>query len=125
MGKIDILISPPLAFLVFVVLFTVLYLVAGKFAVSGKKSKEKVSTYACGEDIPGFKFQFGYSIFFVFALFFTIMHVTALVIATLPSISPAVYFGIFYLSAIFLAVLGMMFYEGDDTDFANSEDNRD
>ncbi|MGB9643098.1 MAG: hypothetical protein ACP5JO_02230 [Candidatus Ratteibacteria bacterium] len=111
MNKIDILLSPPLAFVIIVGLLTFLYLMIGKMATSSRKSKEKVSTYACGEDMPGFKFQVGYGLFFIFALFFTIMHVTALVVATLPSVSPAVFFGIFYLATIFLCVLSMVFYD--------------
>ncbi|MCX7705808.1 MAG: hypothetical protein N2115_06075 [bacterium] len=121
MEKIGILISPPIAFLVFIFIFSVLYCVAGRFAASTRKTREKLSTYACGEDIPGFKFQFGYNPFFIFALFFTIMHVAALVIATLPSVSPGVYFGIFYLSVIFLSVIGMMLYDEKQTDQSDSE----
>lgn len=115
MEKIGILISPPVAFLIMVFVFTLSYLLAGKFAASTKKSKEKISTYACGENIPGFKFQFGYNLFFIFALFFTIMHVAVLVIATLPSVSSMLYFGIFYLFAIFLSVISMMFYDEKDS----------
>ena len=45
----------------------------------------KLETYACGEDMPGTKVQFGYRLFFFIALFFTMMHVAALVVATVPS----------------------------------------
>ncbi|HOK80849.1 MAG TPA: hypothetical protein PK354_08360 [bacterium] len=110
MNRINVLLSPPVAFVIIAGLFTCLYIIAGKIAASSQKSKGKVSTYACGEDMPGFKFQIGYGLFFIFALFFTIMHVAALVVATLPAVSPAVFFGIFYLAAIFLSVLSMVFY---------------
>lgn len=115
MGKSNILISPPVAFVVILFVLTLLYIFAGKLSAKGKKSKDKISTYACGEDIPGFKFQFGYELFFVFGLFFTIIHVAVLVIATLPSVSPYIFFGIFYLGAIFLSVIGMMFYQEKDS----------
>ncbi len=126
MEKISVLLSPPVAFTVVLIVLTVFYLVAGKFSPSVRKSREKLSTYACGENIPGFKFQFGYNLFFIFGLFFTIMHVTALVIATLPAVSPAVYFGIFYLAAIFLCVTGMMFYDEKDSEqFSNTRETGD
>ena len=126
MERSGILLSVPVAFVIFVILLACFYIFAGRFSSRFKKSKEKVSTYACGEDIPGIKFQFGYQLFFVFALFFTIMHVTALVIATLPSISPVVYFGIFYLAAIFLSVLSMVVYRDNDTgDNTTGEANND
>ncbi|MCM8764102.1 MAG: hypothetical protein NC830_01890 [Candidatus Omnitrophica bacterium] len=116
MGKTGILISPPMAFLIMVLTLSIFYLWVGKFASRGEKSRDKQSTYACGENLSGFKFQFGYRLFFIFALLFTIMHVAALVIATLPSVSPAAYFGIFYLAAIFLSVVGMVYYDNKDSD---------
>ena len=42
------------------------------------------------------KLQFGYRLFFFIALFFTMMHVAALVIATIPG-GKIVFFGIIYL----------------------------
>ncbi len=122
MKGIDILIAPPVAFLVVVCLLTILYVAAGRISASGRKSKEKFSTYACGEDIPGFKFQFGYDLFFIFGLFFTIIHVTALVVATLPNSLYAL-FGLFYLGAIFLAVSGIISYEEADTALTKEKDD--
>jgi NADH:ubiquinone oxidoreductase subunit 3 (subunit A) len=40
--------------------------------------------YACGEDIPEHKVQVNYGQFFPFAFFFTILHVLALMVATVP-----------------------------------------
>ena len=67
----------------------------------------KLTTYACGEDIPGAKVQFGYRLFFFIALFFTIMHVAALVIATVPS-GKIIFFAIIYLAMIFLSILALI-----------------
>jgi NADH-quinone oxidoreductase subunit A len=103
----DILLSPPLAFVVFLLLFYLLYLLAGRLAPKVKKSGGKLATYACGEDIPGYKIQFGYRLFFFVALFFTMMHVATLVVATLPS-GPLVFLGVFYLGMIFLSVLALI-----------------
>lgn len=111
MEKVDILLCAPIAFVIFLVVLGIFSIVVGKFSPKPAMNKGKVSTYACGEDIPGFKFQFGYSLFFIFALFFTVMHVAALVIATLPAKAPELYFGFFYLAAIFLCVSGLVIYK--------------
>jgi hypothetical protein len=67
----------------------------------------KLTTYACGEDIPGVKIQFGYRLFFFVALFFTMMHVAVLVIATVPS-GKIGFFAVFYLLMIFLSVMALV-----------------
>jgi hypothetical protein len=41
--------------------------------------------YACGEDLPSHRMQPDYAQFFPFAFFFTIMHVVALIVGTVPS----------------------------------------
>lgn len=107
MRPIDILLSPPIAFVIFLGLGYLIYFFAGLLAPKVNKTGGKLSTYACGEDIPGYKIQFGYRLFFFVALFFTMMHVAALVVATLPT-GPVVYFGIFYLAMIFLSVLALI-----------------
>jgi hypothetical protein len=66
-----------------------------------------LTTYACGEDIPGIKVQFGYRLFFFVALFFTIMHVAVLVVATVPS-GKVIFFAIFYLLMIFLSIMALI-----------------
>lgn len=104
---IDILLSPPIAFVIFLSIFYLIYWLASFMAPKAKRTGGKFATYACGEDIPGYKIQFGYRLFFFIALFFTMMHVAALVVATLPT-GPVVYFGILYLGMIFLSVLALI-----------------
>jgi hypothetical protein len=72
-----------------------------------KKTGGKLATYACGEDLPGIKIQFGYRLFFFIALFFTMMHVAALVIATIPG-GKIVFFGIIYLLMISLSITALV-----------------
>jgi len=103
----DILLSPPAAFVVFLAIFWLIYRAAGKTAPRGKASSGKTTSYACGEDIPGFKVKFAYRKYFFMALFFTMMHVAALVVATLPG-GPINYFGLFYLGMIFLSVMALI-----------------
>lgn len=103
----EIFLSPPLAFLVFLAIFYVIYFLAGRLAPKLNAVGGKLKSYACGEDIPGSKVQFGYRLFFFIALFFTMMHVAALVVATLPA-GPIAYFGLFYLGMIFLSVAALI-----------------
>jgi NADH-quinone oxidoreductase subunit A len=107
MSRIDFLISPPVAFLVFLVIGYLIYVLGGRMAPKLKKQGGKLATYACGEDLPGVKLQFGYRLFFFIALFFTMMHVAALVIATIPS-GKVVFFGIIYLLMIFLSIMALI-----------------
>jgi NADH-quinone oxidoreductase subunit A len=51
---------------------------------AGRAHLGKRKPYACGEDVPDHKAHPDYSQFFVFAFFFTVMHVVALVVATVP-----------------------------------------
>jgi NADH-quinone oxidoreductase subunit A len=109
---IDILLSPLISFIIFLLIYYIFYRLSAGLAPKGKPSPGKLTTYACGEDIPGYKVQFGYRLFFFVALFFTMMHVAALVVATVPK-GPLVYFGIFYLGMIFLSILALITRSSD------------
>jgi len=107
MKGISFLLSPPVAFFIFLGMAFLLYALGSKMAPKLTKVGGKLATYACGEDIPGVKVQFGYRLFFFVALFFTIMHVATLIIATVPS-GKIVFFAIFYLLMIFLSILALI-----------------
>ena len=107
MTGIGILLSPPVAFFVFLAAAFGLYALGRGMAPKLTRVGGKLATYACGEDIPGVKVQFGYRLFFFIALFFTIMHVAVLVIATVPDGTIA-FFALFYLIMIFLSVLSLV-----------------
>jgi NADH:ubiquinone oxidoreductase subunit 3 (subunit A) len=107
MSRFDFLISPPVAFLVFLVIGYLIYALGSRLAPKLKKQGGKLATYACGEDLPGVKLQFGYRLFFFIALFFTMMHVAALVIATIPG-GKIAFFGIIYILMIFLSIMALI-----------------
>lgn len=107
MSRFDFLISPPVAFLIFLGLGFLLYALGSRMAPKLKKQGGKLATYACGEDLPGVKLQFGYRLFFFIALFFTMMHVAALVIATVPG-GRIVFLAILYLLMIFLSIMALV-----------------
>ena len=107
MKGIDFLLSPPVAFVLFLGVAGLLFLLGRRMAPRLNKAGGKLTSYACGEDIPGTKIQFGYRLFFFVALFFTIMHVAALVIATVPS-GKIVLFAVLYLAVIFLSIMALI-----------------
>ncbi len=83
-GKI--VFAPPVAF---IIMFLVTVVLSGLLArCASRKRKdpsESEKAYACGEDFKDHLIQPDYSQFFPFAFFFTILHVVALVIATVPT----------------------------------------
>ena len=96
-----------MAFLFFLGAAALLFLLGRGMAPKPRKVGGKLETYACGENLPGFKIQFGYRLFFFIALFFTMMHVAALVIATAPS-GKIVLFAVVYLAMIFLSIMALV-----------------
>lgn len=84
------LFAPPIAFAIVLVAALCLSWVLSRLAI--KKSTPASGTkkpYACGEDLPTHMMQPNYSQFLPFAIFFTILHVVALMIATLPAATAA------------------------------------
>ena len=78
--------APPIAFVV--VLAAAMLLSWGMSRLSFRRARQAPGTaepYACGEDIPTHMIQPNYGQFLPFAFFFTILHVVALTIATVPS----------------------------------------
>jgi NADH:ubiquinone oxidoreductase subunit 3 (subunit A) len=100
---LHILLSPPVAFLVFMLVGLGIYglgrLMAGEVVPESGKSEP----YACGEPFKAEHVRFGYAKFYVAALFFTLMHVAALVIATVPTGVNA-FKALIYLGAIAVSI---------------------
>ena len=104
----SIILTPPVAFII--ILAAVLALASLLSRISYKaKGDEEASTkaYACGEDMPTSMIQPDYSAFFPFAFLFTILHVVALVVTTVPigtigSFTMAVIYVIGAITALFI-----------------------
>lgn len=99
----NILLSPPVAFVIFLLLSFLISQMTAFISAKGKILAGKTKAYACGEDVSQNRARPEYGQFFHVAYFFTIMHVMALMVATDPAgISPLV---IIYLAAALLALL--------------------
>jgi len=93
---IGLLNSPPVIFFVFFLIGWLLLVGGQKIAAEGEHSQGKYSHYSCGEDLEAPSFHMNYHEFFRLALLFGILHIVALVIATIPTefelrILPTVY----------------------------------
>ena len=79
------LLWPPVVFLLILAAgWGLLRALGGLSAPASQPAGGKRKAYACGEDMKQNRVQPNYSQFFPFAFFFTIMHVLALVVATVP-----------------------------------------
>ena len=81
----NVLLNPPLAFLILLVFFWVFSVLLSRMAFRAKKQAQGTGeAYACGEDVPDHLAQPDYSQFFPYAFFFTIAHVATLIVTTVP-----------------------------------------
>ncbi len=99
-----ILFTPPIAFLLYLVLASLLSLWGRSLAGPVKFNSIKASTYTGGEEPPLYMAAPGYRPFFVVALFFAILHLGVLVLGT-GSGSQIV---VIYLCGLILALLALI-----------------
>lgn len=79
------LLAPPICFLIVLSVITLLAALLSKLSFKTKNPPADIGTsYACGENAETNLMQPDYSQFFPFAFFFTILHVVALTVATIP-----------------------------------------
>jgi NADH-quinone oxidoreductase subunit A len=109
----DILLAPPAAFLIFLAVFYGLYRLVEPVLPKLAQSSGKLTSYTCGETVPTLRLKLGYRDYFFIALFFTMMHVAALVVTTLPG-GPGNLFGLFYLGMISLSVAALIIRRKND-----------
>lgn len=103
----NILFSPAGIFFIFLLVVGAMYWLSGKLAPKANPDGGKTNMYACGEDLPQLKHSSSAAMFFHVALYFTIIDVAALTIATVPS-GGALPLALFYLAGISLAVLALV-----------------
>ena len=82
----ELLLSPPVVFIAIMLATIICAYVLSKLALKPKNIPAGLTKeYSCGEDIKTHLIQPDYSQFFPFAFYFTILHVVALMIATVPT----------------------------------------
>lgn len=78
----QILTSPPISLLIYLVLVTLLFLVGKALAGKEHPTPEKSSLYGSGEEAPTSFSSPGYRPFFLIAFFFAMLHLGVLVIGS-------------------------------------------
>jgi len=101
----SLILMPPLDFLLLLAVTALLVLLARGLAAKGKHSEGKGEPYACGQDVSTGRIQPNYTDFFPFAFFFTIMHVDALLMATVPANSVWLTMPFLAISALAIVIL--------------------
>ncbi len=83
----ELLLSPPAAFLIVLAVSLGLSYLSAPLAFRRKAGLPgpSLDSYACGEEVPPPRVQPDYSQFCPFAFFFPILHVVALMVATVPT----------------------------------------
>jgi NADH:ubiquinone oxidoreductase subunit 3 (subunit A) len=80
-----LLLTPPLAFVMVLLVTVCLAYILSKLAIRPPNIPNGLTKeYSCGEELPSHMIQPDYSQFFPFAFYFTILHVVALMVATVP-----------------------------------------
>ena len=99
-----ILLSPVVAFLIYVAVVSAVSALGRLFSARGRTSEFKSGTYASGEESDPLPAAPGYRQFFVIALFFAILHLGVLMIGS-SDLSPVA--GI-YLLGLILALIALI-----------------
>lgn len=100
------LLTPPILFIVMAAITGSSFLMAARFRERrARRDDGSVKPYACGEEVQGSAIQPDYSTFFPFAFYFTILHVVALMISTVPTdLTATIVIAVLYIVG---AVIGM------------------
>ncbi|MDF1514366.1 MAG: NADH-quinone oxidoreductase subunit A [Anaerolineae bacterium] len=99
-----LLLSPPIVMALFMGLTVLIYWIGGKIAARSDETPGKHEPYACGEDLTPSKAMLSYHSFFRLALMFGLLHVSALVLSTLPMETTSHRVALVYIVAVGISV---------------------
>ena len=102
----EVILIPPIAFALYVVLAGVLFGFGRVLAGKTKASALKSSTYASGEEASTAQAVPGYRQFFTVALFFAVLHLGVLILATGANNGVMIVFLVGLMLALLALILG-------------------
>jgi NADH:ubiquinone oxidoreductase subunit 3 (subunit A) len=102
----DILLSPPIAILIYIPLVLVLVWIGKRMAAPEKPSEYKSSIYGSGEESPSQVASPGYKPFFMIAFFFAILHLGMLVMGSSQLDLPAAIYLVGLVLGLVALILG-------------------
>ncbi len=102
----SLILLPPIAFGIYLLVIWLIFKLTSVMSPGTTCTGAKAKPYACGEEFPSAKVEPDYSRFFPFAIFFTLIHVAGLMIATLAltRYSTGHILGVIYLLGVGLAL---------------------
>ncbi len=100
----EIFTYPPISFILSLIVIVVLAALLKTFEPKTSTNPEKSKTYACGEDFPAKKIMPSYEEFYPYAIFFTILHVVALMLMTL-AFSDGISFAVPLIYSVMIAIV--------------------
>ncbi|MGB8980568.1 MAG: hypothetical protein WCC12_01715 [Anaerolineales bacterium] len=100
----NFLLSPLIAFLIYLVVASIVYGLARVFSARGSRTEFKSTVYASGEEHDPIPAAPGYRQFFVVALFFAVLHLGVLMVGS-SDLSPVA--GV-YLLGLILALIALI-----------------
>ena len=100
----NLLLYPPIAFLIYLVVAGCISLAGRVLAGPGRPSAMKSSLYSSGEEAPISQAMPGYKPFFLVAIFFAILHMGVLMLGT-GTPSPIL---VVYLAGLMLALIALI-----------------
>jgi NADH:ubiquinone oxidoreductase subunit 3 (subunit A) len=95
-----LLLRPPVAFSLFLLLLALVYRFFQRHAAKGPDHAEKYLPYSSGQNLPPTEVRLSYQEFFRLGLLFGVVHVATLVLSLLPLQMEPYKIGIFYLLGI-------------------------
>jgi NADH:ubiquinone oxidoreductase subunit 3 (subunit A) len=101
----NLLLSPPIAFILFLVLLFFVYVLIQRNAAKGLDHPDKHLPYSGGQKLPPTEVRLSYETFFRLGLLFGIAHVAVLVLATLPLTRSFQWLGLLYLVGISISAI--------------------
>lgn len=102
----NIVLSPPVAFLINLVIVALLSGMGRYAAFRGRQSAAKSSMYSSGEAAPAGPGVPGYRPFFIVALFFAVLHLGVLVLGTSSPTPTSLAFLVGLIVALWALILG-------------------
>ncbi len=102
----DLILSPPIAFLIYIPLVLVIVGVGRLLAGPGKVTAMKASVYGSGEAPPTQAAAPGYQPFFLIAFFFAILHLAMLVLGVGSLSASALVYTVGLMVALVALILG-------------------
>ncbi len=101
----QLLLSPPIAFILFFGLLSVLYVFRRKHSAHGPDHPDKHLPYSGGQKLPPVEVRLSYTTYFRLGLLFGITHLAVLVLATFPLGIGNSALGLFYLIGLSISAV--------------------